>query len=157
MSHISPTDPKLVDRFLKKHRFRHAETPRIYGVIVRGFQRFVSKRKVDGSLSVSIVQRWLKERSLRWPAHMLYHRALLVERFLTWLQDQGVIAESPFVQLHAHYGSRTAPIVRSLVREDAEMALEKLRPLPRFGSSLGTAMEEHVAHHALARLSLRYC
>jgi site-specific recombinase XerD len=154
MKPLSPTDAKLVDRYLKDQHFRHAETPKLYGGILRGFQRFVSRHSADRSLCVSIVQQWLKERSLRWPAHILYHRALRVERFLKWLQDQGVIPESPFVQLHAQYGPRTTPIVRSLVREDAKTALEQLSRLPRFGSFLGRVMEEHVAH--MRSLGYRY-
>ena len=154
MKHMSPTNEKLVDRFLKDQRFRHAHTPKVYGGILRGFQRFVSKHTADGSLSISIVQQWLKERSLRWPAHILYHRALRVERFLKWLQDRGVITESPFVQLHVQYGAPTAPIVRSLVSDDAKTALEQLRRLPRFGSFLGRVMEEHVEH--MRSLGYRY-
>jgi len=154
MKHMSPTDAKLVDRYLKDQHFRHAETPKLYGGILRGFQRFVSRHSADRSLCVSIVQQWLKERSLRWPAHILCHRALRVERFLKWLQDQGVIPESPFVQLHAQYGPRTTPIVRFLVREDAKTALEQLSRLPRFGSFLGRVMEEHVAH--MRSLGYRY-
>ena len=154
MKPLSPTDAKLVDRYLKDQHFRHAETPKLYGGILRGFQRFVSRHSADRSLCVSIVQQWLKERSLRWPAHILYHRALRVERFLKWLQDQGVIPESPFVQLHAQYGPRTTPIVRFLVREDAKTALEQLSRLPRFGSFLGRVMEEHVAH--MRSLGYRY-
>jgi integrase len=151
---MSTTDPKLVDRFLRDQRFRHRETPRLYGVILRGFQRFVATHNTDESLDVSIVRRWLKERSLRWPAHMLYHRALIVERYLKWLQDQGAIAESPFVSLHGQYGSRTTPIVRALLREDAQTALDQLRPPPRFGSHLGKLMEEHVA--LMRSLGYRY-
>jgi integrase len=148
------TDARLVDRFLKNQRFRHRETPKLYGGILRSFQRFVATHDIDGSLSVSIVQRWLKERSLCWPAHILYHRALIVERYLKWLQDQGVIAESPFVSLHGQYGARTTPIVRALVQENAKTALEQLRPPPRFASHLGKVMEEHVAH--MRSLGYRY-
>jgi site-specific recombinase XerD len=154
MKHLSPTDAKLVEVFVKEQRFRHAETPKLYSGILRGFQRFVSTHSTEGSVTVAIVQQWLKERSLKWPAHILYHRALRVERFLKWLQDQGVIPESPFMQLHAKYGPRTTPIVRSLVSEDVETALEQLRRLPRFGSFLGSMMEEHVAH--MRSLGYRY-
>ena len=60
MKHISPTDAKVVGGFLKEQRFRHAQTRKIYGGILRGFQRFVSQHAADGSLSVSILQQWLK-------------------------------------------------------------------------------------------------
>lgn len=151
---MAPTVETLVDRFLKGQSFRHRETPKNYGGILRNFQRFVAKHTTDGSLSISIVQRWLKERALRWPAYILYHRARILERYLKWLQDQGAIAESPFVSLHGEYGARTTPIVRALVREDAKTALEELRPPPRFASHLGKVMEEHVAHMHL--LGYRY-
>jgi integrase len=147
-------DAKLVDRFLKNQRFRHRETPKLYGGILRSFQRFVAMHHARGSLNVSIVQRWLKERSLHWPAHILYHRARIVERYLKWLQDQGVIAESPFVSLHDQYGARTTPIVRALVGEDPKTALERLRPVPRFASHLGQVMEQHVAR--MRSLGYRY-
>ena len=151
---MTATDTKLVDRFLKNQRCRHRETRRVYGIILRSFQRFIATHDTDGLLSVSIVQLWLKERSLRWPAHMLHHRALIVERYLKWLQDEGVIAESPFVSLHHQYGTRTTSIVRALVGKDPETALEQLRPPPRFASHLGNVMEEHVAH--MRSLGYRY-
>jgi integrase/recombinase XerD len=143
---MSGTDRRLVDGFLKDQRFRHRETPKLYGGILRAFQRFVVAQSLVRSLNVSIVQRWVRERSLHWPAHILYHRALIVERYLKWLQDQRLIAESPFVLLHEQYGVRTAPIVRAMAQEDPKMALDLLRPLSRFGSHLGTAMKQHVAH-----------
>jgi integrase/recombinase XerD len=151
---MSPMDATLVDRYLKNQRFRHKETPKLYGGILRSFRRFVATHNSDESLNVSLLQRWLKERSLRWPAHILYHRARIVERYLKWLQDEGVIAESPFVSLHGQYGARTTPIVRALVSEDPKTALKLLRPLPRFASHLGKVMEEHVAR--MRSLGYRY-
>ena len=151
---MSATDARLIDRFINGHRFRHRATPGLYAGIIRGFQRFLATHETDGPLSVSTVQRWLKERSLRWPAHILCHRALIVERYLKWLQDQGVIAESPFMSLHANYGAHTTPIVRALVGKDSDAALQQLCPLPRFGSFLGSVMREHVAH--MRALGYRY-
>ena len=151
---MSPTDATLVTRFLKNQRFRHKGTPKLYGAIIRNFHRFMATHHTDGPLNVSIVERWLKERSLRWPSHILYHRALIVERYLRYLQDQGVIAESPFVSLHGQYGARTTPIVRALVGEAPKTALEQLRPLPRFASHLGKVMEQHVTH--MRALGYRY-
>lgn len=54
---MSPTDAKLNDRFLKGQRFRHRGTPRLYGIILRGFQRFLAAHETAGALSISIVQR----------------------------------------------------------------------------------------------------
>jgi site-specific recombinase XerD len=139
-------DTKLIERFLRTQRFRHAATPKNYAGTLRNFNDFVARHGADASLTVTIVQQWLEQRSLRWPAHILYHRTLLVERFLKWLQDQRVIASNPFAELHRQYGPRTTPIVRALVSEDSKTPLLQLRRLPRFGSFLGRTMEEHVAH-----------
>jgi integrase len=147
-------DVTLVDHYLKSQRFRHKDTPKLYGGILRSFLRFVATNSTGESLNVSLLQRWLKERSLCWPAHILYHRARRVEWYLKWLQDEGVIPESPFVSLHAQYGARTTPIVRALVAKDPKAALQLLRPLPRFASHLGKMMEEHVAH--MRSLGYRY-
>jgi hypothetical protein len=84
------------------------------------------------------VRQWLKESSLKWPVRLLYHRTGLVERYLGWLQEQGGIAWNPLAELRLHYGPRTTPIVRALVCEDSETALQILRRLPPpFGSFLG--------------------
>lgn len=153
---IAPTHATLVDRFLDNQRWRHTETPKLYGSCLRGFQRFVAQHNhnSDQSPSVWILQQWLKERSLHWRIHHLCHQALIVERYLRWQQDQGVIAESPFVSLHRQYGAHTTPIVRALVQQDANTALEQLRALPRFASHLGQMMKEHVAH--MRSLGYRY-
>ena len=154
MTRTSPIDLKLIERFLRTQHFRHAATPKNYAGTLRNFMGFVAKHGAAASPSVSLVKQWLKERSRKWPAHILYHRTFLVERYLKWLQDQGVIASSPFAELHRQYGSRTTPIVRALVSKDSDAALQQLRRLPRFGSFLGTVMEEHVAH--MRALGYRY-
>lgn len=154
MTHPSPVDTKLIERFLQNQHFRHPATPKNYTGTLRNFNGFVTKHSTDASPTVSIVQQWLKERSLKWPAHILYHRTFLVERYLQWLQDQGVIVSNPFTELHRQYGPRTTPIVRALVSEHSHAALEQLRRLPRFSSFLGSVMEEHVAH--MRTLGYRY-
>ena len=154
MTRPSPLDTKLIERFLRTQHFRHPATPKNYAGTLRQFNGFVAKHGAGASPTASIVQQWLKERSLKWPAHILYHRTFLVERYLKWLQDQGVIASNPFAELHRHYGPRTTPIVRALVSEHSSAALEQIRRLPRFGSFLGRVMEEHVAH--MRALGYRY-
>ena len=146
MTRISPVDATLIERFLRTHHFRHPITAKNYAGTLRNFNGFVAKYGAEASPTVAIMQQWLKERSLVWPAHILYHRTCLVERYLKWLQEQAVIALNPFAELHRLYGPRTTPIVRALVSEDSEAALEQLRRLPRFGSFLGRVMEEHVTH-----------
>jgi integrase len=153
MTSLSLEDAKLIERFLRIQHFRHVATPKNYAGTLRNFTAFISKRSGAAAPTIPIMQHWLKERSLKWPAHILYHRTWLVERYLQWLQKQGVIASNPFAELHRQYGPRTTPIVRALVSADSN-TLEQLRQLPPFGSFLGRVMEDHVAH--MRTLGYRY-
>lgn len=85
MTHPSSVDTKLIDRFLRTQHFRHAATPKNYACTLRNFTGFIAKHGAAASLTDSTVRKWLKERSLKWPAHILYHRTFLVERYLQWL------------------------------------------------------------------------
>jgi integrase/recombinase XerD len=154
MTRVFPLDEKLVERFMRTQPLRHPVTPKNYAGTLRNFNSFIAKHGADALPTLAILQQWLTERSLKWPAHILYHRTGLVERYLRWLQEQGIIASSPFAELHLQYGARTTPIVRALVCEDSGTALRKLRRLPPFGSFLGTVMQEHVAH--MRALGYRY-
>lgn len=154
MTRPSEVDPKLIERFLRTQQYRHAATSKNYAGTLRNFSGFIAKHSARASLTVSTVQKWLKECRVKWPAHILYHRTFLVERYLTWLQDQGVITSNPFAELHRQYGPHTTPIVRALIGEHSNAALEQLRRLARFGSWLGRVMEEHIAH--MRALGYRY-
>jgi integrase len=153
MTRSSSAGADSVGRFLCHQRFRHPETGRIYGHILRAFQSSVIECSTD-TLSVSSLQEWLREKRRVWPLHMVCLRARLVERFLEWSQAHGVMATNPFAELHRHYGPRTTLIVRALVSSDVEAALRKLRPLPRFGSFLGNTMAEQVG--LMRSLGYRY-
>jgi integrase/recombinase XerD len=152
MTRVAPLDAKLVERFVRTQPLRHPVTPKNYAGTLRNFNSFVTKHGAIPTLP--ILRKWLKERSRKWPAHILHHRTLLVERYLAWLHDQEVIASNPFTELHRHYGPRTTPIVRALVGEESRAALQTLRRAPPFGSFLGKVMEEHVAH--MRALGYRY-
>lgn len=154
MRRPSWADADSVARFLRAQRFRDQDTRRIYGHILRAFQSFVFEASTVATLSVSDLQRWLREKRQKWPIHMVCHRARLVERFLEWSQAHGVISTNPFAELHRDYGTRTTPIVRALVSDDVEAALRELRPVPRFGSFLGRMMEDHVG--LMRTLGYRY-
>ncbi|CAE6972785.1 Tyrosine recombinase XerC [Paraburkholderia nemoris] len=146
MTHLPSIDAASVERFLRAQRFRHPATYKNYAHILCNFNSFLANHGAITSPDVSLVQQWLKEHRLKWPTHILYHRTLLIERYVQWLHDQGRIASNPFAELHRQYGPRTTPIVRALVSEDSNAALQKQRRLPRFGSFLGIVMDEHIAH-----------
>ena len=100
MTYTSLGDAKVIMRFLRTQHFRHPITPKNYAGTLRNFAGFVSKHGEDVAPTVSIMQLWLKERCLKWPPHILHHRTLLVERYLEFLQEHGVIGSNPFTAIH---------------------------------------------------------
>jgi integrase/recombinase XerD len=146
MTRVTALDDKMVARFIRAQPLRHPATPKNYTGTLCNFNSFVARHGDNALPTLSVLRRWLKERSLVWAEHILYHRTGLVERYLTWLQEQGAIASDPFVGLHQQYGPRTTPIVRALVCRDSKAALQNLSRHPPFGSFLGKIMVDHVAH-----------
>ncbi len=132
--------------YVAQLRLRNPKSTRSYLHVLNGFQRFVTERAEDKSISQATVRQWLNNRVLLWPVHLIWDRARLVDRFLDWKVNQDAVATNPFADLRREYGQRaTKPIVQALLSPDFERALEALRPAPRFGSFLGPVMREHVA------------
>jgi integrase/recombinase XerD len=144
MNRPAITDPESLRQFLQAQHFRHRSTRNVYGCVLRNFQHFVFERAPGAPPSTLIVRQWLKERIGEWPLHMVCHRAGVVDRYLRWMEARGAVPNNPFADLRLQYGRRTTPIVRALLSDDPQAALERLRPPPRFGSFLGKVMEEHV-------------
>jgi hypothetical protein len=67
MTRSSSAGADSVGRFLRNQRFRHQETRRIYGHILRAFQSSVSECSTSTSVSVSNLQEWLREKRQLWP------------------------------------------------------------------------------------------
>ena len=114
MTHLPFIDAALIERFLRAQGFRHPATHKNYAGILCNFNSFLTDHGAITSPDISIVKQWLKEHSLKWQAHILYHRTFLIERYVRWQHDQGLIASNPFAELHrqvwsAHYTDRASP------------------------------------------------
>jgi integrase/recombinase XerD len=135
----------ILCHYIQQLHFRHAISPRVYRCILNEFARFVLKHSPNPKLTEQGMQSWLRSRASVGPFHHVLHRARFVNRFLDWMVATGYLPSHPLTELRKQYGQRTiAPIVRALLRDDSGVALEALRPLPRFGSFLGAAMQNHV-------------
>jgi integrase/recombinase XerD len=138
----SPSSLDPIARFLKELRPRSRDTYKVYTCILRSFHWHLADQ--DAQVSVDTIRTWLKQRILEWPLPLVIHRARLVDRYLDWAQAQDVVAHNPLAELREKYGGLTAPIVRALLSDDPGHELERLRPLPEFGSALGPEMRQHV-------------
>jgi hypothetical protein len=139
-----------INRHVQRLRPRSRDTATVYRCILLGFQRFVQQRHLDAPACQPVIEAWLRDRALRWPMHLVLHRARVVDRFLDFLASEGSIPGNPLAQLRLSYGQRAGTsIVRALLSPDPAQALEALRPPPRFGSVLGGLMSAHIEPFAL--------
>lgn len=144
MKSPSPVE-SLPQDFVRRMNLRSPITISVYRCILDGFQRFISDRSQNKSISRETICLWLNDRIRVWPFHLVAHRAQLVSRFLDWAVKRGALDNNPFRDLRSEYGQRsTTQIVRALVDPNSDAALSSLRPVPRFGSFLGPVMLEHI-------------
>src|SRR6516165_10139515 len=88
----------------------------------------------------------MSERALLWARSTLLHRARIINHFLDFLVQDGLIASNPIADLRAEYHAKSdKAIVRALLAPDPQRALEALRQFPPFNSVLGDMMRNHIA------------
>lgn len=111
-----------------------------YVTSLRAFRALCAER----APSINTVREWLKRDAARSPLPNVVERAAVISRYLSWRAansaDSNAIAD-----LKAQYGGRLTPIVRALLKDNYQSALEALRPLPAWGSVQGPLMREHIA------------
>jgi integrase len=132
--------------YVQQLRLGSPISSKAYLHILNDFQHFLAEQVDRESVSQEIVRQWLSDRIQMWSLHTVADRARLIDRFLDWMVDRGALANNPFATLRREYGQRTTkPIVQALLDPGFEVALEALRPIPRFGSFLGPVMRDYVA------------
>ena len=137
-------DMNAIDRYLQQLRLQSTGSVMVYRCILSDFQRFVMKQQ-ETQLHQSTIAAWLREQAERCQMHIVVHRARTVDRFLDFLVSTGSILSNPFAELRSRCSQRTDPaIVRALLADDPEVAIEALKPIPQFASFLGDAMRSHI-------------
>jgi integrase/recombinase XerD len=125
-----------------------------YAGVLRAFDAFVHAR-TPGSWqpSLQVLRAWLDKDLMRSPLANVAHRVCVIARYLDW---RASIAGGSHLlaELRAQYGQRLRPIIVALLEDEHEQALLRLRPLPEWGSTLGLAMQDHIAR--MRSLGYRY-
>jgi integrase/recombinase XerD len=128
----------------KRRRYRQA---------VRHFQRFVGIRK--RSLKLRTLRSWLHACQKQWVLPSVIQHVQRVDRFADWLVAHKSVKINPLAEFRARYEvPSTAEMVRALLSPKPQAALEALRPLPSYGSHLGSVMRDHV--NRMRALGFRY-
>ena len=149
-----PDDDRLIRRYVQTLALRSQSTQAVARSILQRFQQFVQVHAPYEPLSPATLEAWVRDGAGRGSLRQVIARTRRVDGFLTWLVAQGVLATHPWATLRHTYGGRMAPIVRAFLAPNPPAALDALRPLPRFGSHLGPAMRQHLAHRR--SLGFRY-
>jgi len=141
------TNGGIITRYLRQLRLRCPTSPIYYRQALRSFQEVVIQRQPPASqVSRDALEAWLHERAMHWPSSTLLHRARIVNRFLDFLVQEGLVASNPVADLRAEYCVKSSKaILRALLAPDPDQALEALRQFPPFGSILGDLMRNHTA------------
>ena len=130
------------------------ETRSDYARALRKFETFMSDKALpDEESTIEVLRTWLRQEARKSPVSCMENRARVVVRYLEWRTNAGG-GSHPVLELYAHYGRLIGPVVRALLEDDNGRALQRLIPLPAWGSILGPAMQEHVGR--MKSLGYRY-
>jgi integrase/recombinase XerD len=145
MNASSPAHPEHIHRFLRTLRVRRQTRPR-YFYTLRGFQRFALDGAAGKPPSMRRLCRWTQAQREKSPLYMVRNYARLVDRFLAWMTQDGLLDDNPFEQMRQQYQLHSmTPIVEALLSEYPQGVLEKRRGYVPFGSFFGSQMQSHVA------------
>ncbi len=145
MKTLPAVEEDYVCRFLDSLCLGDRDAATVYREVARNLLHFVRERSGHMDLSKKSLLAWMKERRRHCALHRVEERAQMADRFLDWMKTNKHIASNPFQALRSEYGQYLAPIVRALLGDEPQAALEKLRPLPVFASAMGSLMRDHVA------------
>jgi len=146
-------DESLLQQYVDEQKL--SEPSASYRWLLRQFQRFVCQRSRNDALTERVLRAWVQERGRKSPESFVIRHAQFVKAFLDWLVKRGDIPDHPFAELQRKYECRSIrAITRALISSTPDTALERLRPVPRYGSHLGKCLREHVER--MRTLGYRY-
>jgi hypothetical protein len=147
-----PDDESLLTRYIEQLRYRETATYRSW---LRQFQRFVEKHSPHGRLTERLFRMWVRKRAQESARSFVIRQTEFVKNFLDWLVAEKVLRSHPLQHLQRKYECRSIrAIAGALMNSNPNQALEALRPLPRYGSHLGTVIRQHIQR--MRTLGYRY-
>lgn len=142
MSAWPDPDRTIVADFLQASQFRH-KSCLTYRCTLRSFED-VARRYP--AVNRQMLQAWLKETEMRWRSPAWLNQTHIVDRFLDYLVEMGLIANNPIAVLRSEYNVKhNKPIWKALVSPNLDVAMAALRRPKPFDSVLGGFMRDHVA------------
>lgn len=141
MSAWPDPDRTVVADFLKASQFRERSC-RIYHGILRSFDDVARQHP---AVDQPMLEAWLREMEKRWRLSSLLNQVCILDRFLDYLVEIGLISDNPVAVLRSRYNiKQNKPIWRALASPNPDDALAALRRPALFGSVLGDFMRDHV-------------
>jgi len=145
-------DEALLNRYLEQLRYREIGGYRSW---LRGFQRFIQRHSPRRGLTERVFRLWVKDRASETTRSFVIRQTQFVKNFMDWLVSENVRRRHPLEDLQRRYECRSIrAIAGALMDSKPNRALEALRPLPRYGSHLGTVIQQHVRR--MRTLGYRY-
>ncbi len=137
----------LIQQYVRQRGYRGPRGGQSTTSALSCFQRFVME-SAPRIFSREVLVDWLRSVAAASSMPRLVHRAQAVNAFLDRLVATRHLVANPFTETKAiarpHVGIRA--IILAWTSDDAEAALQQLRPPPRYGSHLGPLLREHVTH-----------
>jgi integrase/recombinase XerD len=141
MNNWHDPDRAVIEVFLQTSRFGRSSC-RTYRAILRSFQLVARRHPV---IDRHLLEAWLREVGMRWQLQSLLNQVCIVDRFLDYLVEMGLILSNPVADLRKQINvKQNKPIWRALASPNPDEALAALRQSAPYGSVLGEFMRDHV-------------
>ena len=141
MNNWHDPDRAVIEAFLQASRFGRSSC-RAYRAILRSFQLVARRHPV---VDRQMLEAWLKEVEMRWQLQSLLNQVCIIDRFLDYLVEMGLILSNPVADLQKQINfKQNKPIWRALASPNPDEALAALRQPAPYGSVLGEFMRDHV-------------
>jgi integrase len=139
-----------IERFISSIPHLEKKTRRDHRRFILSFLSHLDKSSncegIPATVKLNAVTEWIKEMLTDHPLRKVLSRVYIVARFLSFLEDKGVLGENPLGRLQKEYPRKGLKgIVLAIVGSSPQKSLQALKLPDRFTSPLGRYMQEFIA------------